>query len=1011
MIKLKRVLPIVIFVLIALFVTSCGGCAEHTDANKDAICDECGEKIECEACVDADCNAKCDVCGKTVACAKCTDTDGDELCDTCGGAVPAEKALVLSDGNDITFNIIMATDIPSNARSYVADNIISVYRGMDIPARAITEGSANDEVTEVEILIGGVENRGDEYKSPFYLLGEQGYEIRLVGGKVVINGGSEEALCRALELFRDNVLRLADGILHPVKMTEHDEIRVAQTEFDIDSISLGGEVLTGGSIATDTQNEHFMTAARDIQDAIYKKAGIWLSIKDATAEDARIVLTNIPRVYSDESFVISTEDGVLDIRCAFANKLTAKVKEFITNEIASKSGTLSISGEIMRSDISFVTYEDFGAVGDGVTDDFAAINKTHTFANESGQKVLGTPGKTYYIFQTGGFSAEIKTNVDWRGASFIIDDREISSKTNGKNYNLGQSHIFKVARDEIGAAITATEEVREALCEAGLNPSTKSIDLSILGVRGSVMIVPYNSSHKVYRRRGYSAWTGSSMNECIVINADGSISDETPIVFDYTTVSTLYIYPLDESTALTVENGTFTTRASRVNIYNVSTGTGSGSYIKRGIAVNRSYTTVKNVKHYVTDEITLAEQFDENGNKVKAGAHYNGFFTASNANEVTFEDCVLSGRRYYGISGTYDLSATRVNKIVFKNCTQHNFWVTVDEDYNIIPAKEGDEGAVTSMSTASVNGGATKMHWGIGGTNYCKNMEYIGSTLSRLDAHAGLLNGKIIDSTVNYISLVGGGDFIIENSRWFAEGPSYTQNSLFHLRNDYGSTWNGTITARNVRAHVYTTKTAYLFYNTYNNWYYGYTCHFPNLDAEGLEFYDIQTMQALPEGYEIHLTGTTISATSKKHLPESHTAPYFPTIDADGNKKIDEPLFDRDLDGKIDGPCDLDGDGVVGNTSLDYTGSSTGGKKHSESFVNLNITVPPEFIKIKGNTQGIVYVIANTAKNGISDGCYYSEVDSFGGFLGGTKFYYSDEDYLLGSDHNEQTETETFKFQ
>ena len=54
-----------------------------------------------------------------------------------------------------------------------------------------------------------------------------------------------------------------------------------------------------------------------------------------------------------------------------------------------------------------------------------------------------------------------------------------------------------------------------------------------------------------------------------------------------------------------------------------------------------------------------------------------------------------------------------------------------------------------------VNGKSLKMCWGIGGTNYCKNMEYIGSTLSRLDAHAGLYNGRIIDSTVNYISLTG----------------------------------------------------------------------------------------------------------------------------------------------------------------------------------------------------------------------------------------------------------------
>ena len=89
----------------------------------------------------------------------------------------------------------------------------------------------------------------------------------------------------------------------------------------------------------------------------------------------------------------------------------------------------------------YVSYKDFGAVGDGVTDDFGAIYKAHEFANENKLKVLGTPGKTYYIFDTAlgtdtAKSAVIKTSVDWRGAHFIIDDRELSRVPGHKNYHL-----------------------------------------------------------------------------------------------------------------------------------------------------------------------------------------------------------------------------------------------------------------------------------------------------------------------------------------------------------------------------------------------------------------------------------------------------------------------------------------------------------------------------------------------------------------------------------------------
>ena len=83
--------------------------------------------------------------------------------------------------------------------------------------------------------------------------------------------------------------------------------------------------------------------------------------------------------------------------------------------------------------MKYVTYEEFGAKGDGVTNDFPAIYAAHVYANENGLPVKANDNATYYIKETwtkeGDLtsiaSAPIMTETDWGNANFIIDDTEI----------------------------------------------------------------------------------------------------------------------------------------------------------------------------------------------------------------------------------------------------------------------------------------------------------------------------------------------------------------------------------------------------------------------------------------------------------------------------------------------------------------------------------------------------------------------------------------------------------
>src|SRR5690606_21031360 len=79
-------------------------------------------------------------------------------------------------------------------------------------------------------------------------------------------------------------------------------------------------------------------------------------------------------------------------------------------------------------DRGWVRYSDFGAKGDGKTDDVIAIAAAHAFANEHGLPVRADRGATYYI---GGedHTVDVRTDTDFGDAMLIIDDTDVEDRT------------------------------------------------------------------------------------------------------------------------------------------------------------------------------------------------------------------------------------------------------------------------------------------------------------------------------------------------------------------------------------------------------------------------------------------------------------------------------------------------------------------------------------------------------------------------------------------------------
>ena len=300
----------------------------------------------------------------------------------------------------------------------------------------------------------------------------------------------------------------------------------------------------------------------------------------------------------------------------------------------------------------WITYEEFGAVGDGVHDDFKAIVKAHAAANRLGLPVRAGSGKTYYI-GPGDRTAVIKTDVDFGSAQFIIDDVDCERLT---------SPVFEVRPSASSFKIKGVKS---------LAAGQMSLDA---GLARSCLVHVMDSTKRVYIRKGNNRNDGVPKQEYFLLGSDGTVDPGSAIVWDYDRVTSMVAFPVDEDT-LHITGGIFTTIANQMS--------SEYQYHYRGICVKRSNVTISSMTHYVTGE------FDH-------GAPYYGFITILEAAYVTVRDCIFTGHKTYYTTGrgggtvgmgSYDITARGSVHINLECCTQTNsiddktYWGTFSSNF------------------------------------------------------------------------------------------------------------------------------------------------------------------------------------------------------------------------------------------------------------------------------------------------------------------------------------------
>ncbi len=667
--------------------------------------------------------------------------------------------------------------------SYTDGEITFTYSDDGIPV-SVTVGADGFMTDELGNRYYDISLRAWQLTEPITLsVGESSFDYSLLDYIGYANLGSMQN--------KEALLTLLDN-LHAYSASAKKYV----TETPTVTVDINGNDISEYTIVANTDAE--LNAAALLKQRIIDKLGITLDI--APSADDKAIYISVDKYTSAYDFRVRVIGDSLVFSGIFNSVMQDGMLDFLDKFIQRNAESISLPyGFEFEYSASEIRYSDFGTVGDGITDDHAAISAAHEAANVRGIRIIADEG-TYNVGQH-KTPINIKTDVDWTAAKFIIDDHDLDM-SNSTDYAVAVAAVFTVSKSYTSKTVLLPSAIEAGASNIGYAPGFDAF------------VYLNDPSQLRYHRQGGNENDGQVQQEVILVDAMGNVDPTTPILWPYNSADTAYascgyksymtVYRLDE-TPITIKGGEFVTIACQAQVT-------SYTGVTRNLLIQRHNVTVDGVKHYVENEYTNPTN----------GVAYTGFFTATHANNVVFKDCLMTGRQTSTIngisSGTYDTGARLSNNVLWYDCKQTNLGYITDENGNQVdvssPYDENGE-LIPSFKPHT-------KYWGIMGSNYCKNLAYDSCMLSRFDAHCGTHNASITNSVItNAISVVGTGTMRIENVTRF----SYY---VMTLRDDYGSTWMGDIHMKDVRLET-SNSYATLILGYWKNWDYFYPVYVPNV--------------------------------------------------------------------------------------------------------------------------------------------------------------------------------------
>ena len=462
-----------------------------------------------------------------------------------GGNADGEESYFNEDGELIlykdgtpTFRFVVGSGVGSVGAEL--GNIISDLNALS--KTNVKQVTTAEGPVPVEILIGTVNNRGKEYKINKYELGAEGYIVKQIGTKIVVIGGSDTALAAAVAYLKTSVFGLSDDSesFSDLVMTTETNREYIQDNYLITSLTVGTASIEDCKIYYDVQSSKAKTIATNLRDDLYIKLGVYIDlVKDVKKHDGTSPAIIIKALENDGvggGFYIDVTNSILTIECEFDGLFESLTNSFLNSNIFDLTGAVTVAnGFSYTPDFRNITYEQYGAVGDGVTDDFFAIKAAHDDANANKLIVHASPNATYYIGNANGsISIEVKTSTYWHGCSFIFDDETVAYDSPGR-----KTSIFDVVpsstKKEYSVTTSPIASISSGATNVGFAPGYEAL------------IIFENSNQRRYHRHGANEDDGQIQTELVIVDAEGNIHTSTPVQWTYDVITRLIVYRTDDA--------------------------------------------------------------------------------------------------------------------------------------------------------------------------------------------------------------------------------------------------------------------------------------------------------------------------------------------------------------------------------------------------------------------------------------------------------------------------------